>query len=397
MMGLLLLLLCSFTQPAQAQRRTVMEGLAASNNAIYVSTKAGSVYVFTAGTAAVAGNAFSVGAATFAVSGGRVGVGTASPTKLLEVNGFGQFNNGGQINNGLLLDDSANALRDSLSIQNTNTGTAAQTRMCVGNNTSGCAGQIIYNGGNFTGANNVMHVINANNGYLLLNETGGNVGVGTSAPGEKLTAAGIIESTTGGFKFPDGSIQTVAGAVITATQTFSGINTFVSTVSFTGSHLSGGGLFRQIVSSTTFGRGCPTATAIPTQTAAITISQGFQLLVATITPIASTSLIEVECDFTYAENGNSSNIGTAALYLDNANNPFAVMGFSLEGGNNVPSNGHVRFITSIGDVSSHNISIRLGSDAANNLCYNTTPTGIGGASMWGGVTFAQLVIREIAQ
>ncbi len=39
----------------------------------------------------------------------------------------------------------------------------------------------------------------------------GNVGIGT-APGEQLTVAGRIESTSGGFKFPDGTTQTTAAA-----------------------------------------------------------------------------------------------------------------------------------------------------------------------------------------
>jgi type II secretory pathway pseudopilin PulG len=38
----------------------------------------------------------------------------------------------------------------------------------------------------------------------------GNVGIGTSTPAQKLTVAGTIESTTGGFKFPDGTQQTTA-------------------------------------------------------------------------------------------------------------------------------------------------------------------------------------------
>ena len=37
---------------------------------------------------------------------------------------------------------------------------------------------------------------------------GGSMGIGTPSPGSKLTVAGTIESTTGGFKFPDGSTQT---------------------------------------------------------------------------------------------------------------------------------------------------------------------------------------------
>ena len=38
----------------------------------------------------------------------------------------------------------------------------------------------------------------------------GDVGIGTTNPSQKLTVIGTIESTSGGFKFPDGSIQTSA-------------------------------------------------------------------------------------------------------------------------------------------------------------------------------------------
>jgi hypothetical protein len=37
-----------------------------------------------------------------------------------------------------------------------------------------------------------------------------NVGIGNTSPGEKLTVAGTIESTTGGVKFPDATTQTTA-------------------------------------------------------------------------------------------------------------------------------------------------------------------------------------------
>ena len=39
-----------------------------------------------------------------------------------------------------------------------------------------------------------------------------NVGIGTMSPGSPLTVAGLVESTTGGFKFPDGTIQTTAAS-----------------------------------------------------------------------------------------------------------------------------------------------------------------------------------------
>lgn len=38
----------------------------------------------------------------------------------------------------------------------------------------------------------------------------GNVGVGTIAPAQKLSVAGVIESTSGGVKYPDGTVQTTA-------------------------------------------------------------------------------------------------------------------------------------------------------------------------------------------
>ena len=48
----------------------------------------------------------------------------------------------------------------------------------------------------------------APNQFLI--RAGGGVGIGTNQPGEMLTVAGTIESTTGGFKFPDGTVQTTA-------------------------------------------------------------------------------------------------------------------------------------------------------------------------------------------
>jgi hypothetical protein len=41
-------------------------------------------------------------------------------------------------------------------------------------------------------------------------DNGTNVGIGTAAPAQRLSVNGLIESLTGGFKFPDGTIQTTA-------------------------------------------------------------------------------------------------------------------------------------------------------------------------------------------
>jgi hypothetical protein len=48
-------------------------------------------------------------------------------------------------------------------------------------------------------------------GAVNLVTSSGNVGIGNSSPGQKLTVAGTIESTTGGVKYPDGTTQTSAG------------------------------------------------------------------------------------------------------------------------------------------------------------------------------------------
>ncbi len=45
---------------------------------------------------------------------------------------------------------------------------------------------------------------------LNVDTTNARVGVGTASPGQTLSVAGTIESTTGGFKFPDGTTQSSA-------------------------------------------------------------------------------------------------------------------------------------------------------------------------------------------
>lgn len=44
----------------------------------------------------------------------------------------------------------------------------------------------------------------------LFVDAAGNVGIGTLTPAQPLTVAGAIQSTVGGFKFPDGTTQTTA-------------------------------------------------------------------------------------------------------------------------------------------------------------------------------------------
>ncbi|MGZ6426673.1 MAG: beta strand repeat-containing protein [Bdellovibrio sp.] len=92
-------------------------------------------------------------------------------------------------------------------------------------------------GGNIILANqNATGNIIFSTGSNWLNDTakmtilnGGNVGIGTTTPGQKFSVVGTIESTSGGFKFPDGTTQTTAASGGTSQWTTSGSNIYYST------------------------------------------------------------------------------------------------------------------------------------------------------------------------
>ncbi|NNE44428.1 MAG: hypothetical protein HKN12_09475, partial [Gemmatimonadetes bacterium] len=74
--------------------------------------------------------------------------------------------------------------------------------------------------GYYTGNQFAWHYLDGATGDWRLHVDGdrmtvtelGNVGIGTITPGEKLQVTGTIQSTAGGFRFPDGTLQTTAAS-----------------------------------------------------------------------------------------------------------------------------------------------------------------------------------------
>lgn len=57
---------------------------------------------------------------------------------------------------------------------------------------------------------------------IFVQASPGNVGIGTTEPGERLSVNGVVESMSGGFRFPDGTLQTTAGGATGAWTTLNG-------------------------------------------------------------------------------------------------------------------------------------------------------------------------------
>ncbi len=77
------------------------------------------------------------------------------------------------------------------------------------------ASQVPVTGGGTLGQLSKWVGTNANGGFIL-GDTGitetkdGRIGIGTTTPTSKLTVQGMIETTLGGYRFPDGTVQTTA-------------------------------------------------------------------------------------------------------------------------------------------------------------------------------------------
>lgn len=128
-----------------------------------------------------------------------------------------------------------------LTVQNAGSGYSANASLSIApppNNASQTfVSQNVFTNANntFTGNGSGLTSVNAAQlgglppSRYVQSDASGNVGIGTTSTGAKLAVAGVIESTTGGMKFPDNTTQATAGLVTVATNsTLSGNGTAAS-------------------------------------------------------------------------------------------------------------------------------------------------------------------------
>lgn len=191
----------------------------------------------------------------------------------------------------------------------------------------------------------------------------GNVGIGTASPSVKLavngavSAAGVIESTSGGFKFPDASTQAFASKVLQQVS----------------------------ASSSAYASGTTTTPAddtIPQQT------EGNEFLTVTITPKASTSTLLVEVN----ANCSSSAAGTmtSAVFRDSGANAVAAQGQYLA--TNEVFVSVVRVFVAASSTSATTFKLRVGCNNAGTVALN----GVSGARLYGGAAMSTITVTEIA-
>ncbi|MFA6324825.1 MAG: tail fiber domain-containing protein, partial [Candidatus Paceibacterota bacterium] len=128
--------------------------------------------------------------------GGNVGIGTTAPTQALDVNGNIRVG-------GTLYFSDGSGMTTAVS---TSSGLSSTGDLNMGaDSDADTSGAMIFS----TATLERIRVLN-----------NGNVGIGTSIPGQLLSVAGVIESTTGGFKFPDGTTQDTAGSTASGTENY---------------------------------------------------------------------------------------------------------------------------------------------------------------------------------
>ena len=147
----------------------------------------------------------------------RVGIGSTSPETLLHVQGPGLGGTAGDAEDLVIIRDQSNttagnADRIVFSHKRLSTGTNWETAgMRIGRRVdSSEMGYIQFGHSSDTDGGLITFGDDATELMRLTPQ--GELGIGVSSPASKLAVAGVIESTTGGVKFPDGTTQTTASS-----------------------------------------------------------------------------------------------------------------------------------------------------------------------------------------
>lgn len=187
----------------------------------------------------------------------------------------------------------------------------------------------------------------------------GNVGIGTSSPGQLLTVAGTIESTSGGVKFPDGTTQTTANSKVVQV-----VNTMNSAVATTTTVM-------------------PYDDTIPQNT------EGAELMTATITPTNASNKLRIDVKVFCAS--SFGDIGVA-LFQDATAGALAAGGVDIVNRANAMMEVSFTHYMTAGTTSATTLKVRGGqSTSGQTFTFN----GDSGARLFGGVIASSITITEI--
>jgi len=158
---------------------------------------------------------------------GNVGIGTGEPAVALDIDKFGtQLRLGGDNTYGARMGIStyysgSQGVITQFDLTPPTDDTEAMVRFFRATDTTGPKAVILHPGDGSSLIDTQLGVNGMNTFFAS-----GNVGIGTKYPSDKLEVAGIVHSTTGGFKFPDGTLQTTAGLTNDGDWSVSGNNMY---------------------------------------------------------------------------------------------------------------------------------------------------------------------------
>lgn len=164
---------------------------------------------------------------------------------------------------------------------------------------------------------------------------------------------------------------------------------FQASVGLSGAYLVGGGLWRQYVSSVTVGKHS-LAGSIPNDDTIPQITEGDQILVATMTPVNANSKIIVRGTINIDEAPNNCNTGALCLFKGTGSNAIAcVLVYTV--GSPAYASVPISYVESATDTTQRNYSLRAGCEVANTLSVNR----LAGTAKYGGTLTSILEVIEI--